>query len=110
MVRIPKRRLARTRRQSPRFVMKEGDKQATAIESGVEFVVLAGSRARKSGAPSWMSYRGRRDAPLASGKLADSDHPETDDEIVRLFGATSTDTVVVRGRWVYQAPSFMTSS
>jgi hypothetical protein len=27
---------------------------------------------------------------------------ETDDELVRHFGATSTDTVVVRGRWVYQ--------
>lgn len=28
---------------------------------------------------------------------------ETDDEIVRIFGATSTDTVVVRGRWLYKA-------
>ena len=28
---------------------------------------------------------------------------ETDDELVRQFGATSTDTVVVRGRWVYQS-------
>lgn len=27
---------------------------------------------------------------------------ETDDELVRQFGATSTDTVVVRGRWAYQ--------
>src|SRR5438477_497574 len=27
---------------------------------------------------------------------------ETDDELVRQFGATSTDTVVVGGRWVYQ--------
>ncbi len=26
----------------------------------------------------------------------------TDDELVRQFGATSTDTVVVRGHWVYQ--------
>lgn len=31
---------------------------------------------------------------------------ETDDEIVRLFGATSTDSVVVRGRWVYQSTVF----
>ena len=28
---------------------------------------------------------------------------ETDDEVVRLFGAASTDTVVVRGRWLYQS-------
>ena len=28
---------------------------------------------------------------------------ETDDELVRLFGATSTDTVAVRGRWLYQS-------
>lgn len=28
---------------------------------------------------------------------------ETDDEIVQLFGAASTDTVVVRGRWLYQS-------
>src|ERR1700687_2920187 len=27
----------------------------------------------------------------------------TDDELVQLFSATSTDTVVVRGRWVYQS-------
>ncbi|HJT30519.1 MAG TPA: hypothetical protein VJ783_00525 [Pirellulales bacterium] len=31
---------------------------------------------------------------------------ETDDEIVRLFGATSTDSVLVRGRWVYQSTVF----
>jgi hypothetical protein len=28
---------------------------------------------------------------------------QTDDELVRLFGATSTDTVSVRGRWLYQS-------
>src|SRR5213593_1369453 len=28
---------------------------------------------------------------------------ETDDELVQLFGATSTDTVTVRGRWLYQS-------
>src|SRR5205809_3075256 len=28
---------------------------------------------------------------------------ETDDELVQLFGATSTDTVVVHGRWLYQS-------
>jgi hypothetical protein len=28
---------------------------------------------------------------------------QTDDDFVRQFGATSTDTVVVRGHWVYQS-------
>ena len=28
---------------------------------------------------------------------------QTDDELVQGFGATSTDTIVVRGRWVYQS-------
>src|SRR5438105_3647484 len=28
---------------------------------------------------------------------------QTDDELVQLFGATSTDTVVVHGRWLYQS-------
>src|SRR5580704_12845589 len=28
---------------------------------------------------------------------------QTDDELVQLFGATSTDTVVVRGRWLYKS-------
>ncbi len=27
---------------------------------------------------------------------------QTDDELVRQFGATSTDTIVVRGHWFYQ--------
>lgn len=31
---------------------------------------------------------------------------ETDDELVRRFGATSTDTVVVKGKWVYQSMVF----
>jgi hypothetical protein len=28
---------------------------------------------------------------------------QTDEELVQRFGATSTDTVVVRGRWLYQS-------
>jgi hypothetical protein len=28
---------------------------------------------------------------------------QTDDELVRLFGAVSTDTVTVRGRWMYRS-------
>ena len=30
----------------------------------------------------------------------------TDDELVCAFGATSTDTVVVRGQWMYQSTRF----
>jgi hypothetical protein len=30
----------------------------------------------------------------------------TDEELVSRFGATSTDTVVVRGRWMYQSTLF----
>jgi hypothetical protein len=28
---------------------------------------------------------------------------QTDDDLVQLFGATSTDTIVVHGRWLYQS-------
>ena len=28
---------------------------------------------------------------------------ETDDELVRRFGASSTDTVTVRGQWLYRS-------
>jgi hypothetical protein len=28
---------------------------------------------------------------------------QTDDDLVQRFGASSTDTVVVRGRWLYQS-------
>ncbi len=59
-----------------RFVMKEGDKQAFAVEVGGEFVVLAGSPARKEAYKNWKGYRGQRDALVDAGKLVDSDDPE----------------------------------
>ena|SRR5436189_2204682 len=31
---------------------------------------------------------------------------QTDDELVHQFGATSTDTVTVRGRWLYQGTQY----
>jgi hypothetical protein len=34
---------------------------------------------------------------------------QTDDELVRQFGATSTDTVVVRGHWYIKVPFTRTS-
>ncbi len=30
----------------------------------------------------------------------------TDDELVGLFGATSTETVVIRGQWKYQSTKY----
>jgi hypothetical protein len=35
--------------------------------------------------------------------VEDQKYLETDDELVAAFGATSTDTVVVRGHWLYQS-------
>jgi hypothetical protein len=31
---------------------------------------------------------------------------QTDDELVERFGATSSDTVVVRGQWLYESTKF----
>ena len=31
---------------------------------------------------------------------------ETDDQLVQQFGATSTDTVVVRGQWMYESTKY----
>jgi hypothetical protein len=60
---------------TPRFVMKEGDRFAHAVEIAGEFVVLAGSPARKQGVQSWMSYRGLREELVATGKLIESGDP-----------------------------------
>lgn len=35
--------------------------------------------------------------------VEDQKFVETDDELITVFGATSTDTVVVRGQWLYQS-------
>ena len=59
-----------------RFVMKEGGKLAYAIEANGEFVVLAGSPARKQPShETWTTYRGQRDDLLAAGKLIETDDP-----------------------------------
>ena len=59
-----------------RFYMKEGDRQAFAVEADGEFVVLAGSPARKQGHSNWISYRSQRDALVKEGKLVESDQPD----------------------------------
>jgi hypothetical protein len=58
--------------QSPRFEMTDVGTNAHAAEIGAEFVVFAGSTARKNGPPSWQSYKPLRDALVAEGKLVDS--------------------------------------
>jgi hypothetical protein len=35
--------------------------------------------------------------------VEDEKYLATDDELVAIFGATSTDTVIVRGHWLYQS-------
>jgi hypothetical protein len=35
--------------------------------------------------------------------VEDEKYLATDDELVAAFGATSTDTVIVRGHWLYQS-------
>lgn len=61
---------------SVRFLMKEADKQAVAAEIGDEFVVLAGSPARKQPSQNWMSYRDLRNGLIETGKLADQGDPD----------------------------------
>jgi hypothetical protein len=38
--------------------------------------------------------------------IEDEKFVETDDELVQAFGATSTDSVIVRGHWVYQSTRY----
>ena len=38
--------------------------------------------------------------------IEDEKFVETDDELVQVFGATSTDSVIVRGHWVYQSTRY----
>jgi hypothetical protein len=38
--------------------------------------------------------------------VEDEKFVETDDELVSVFGATSTDSVVVRGHWLYESTRY----
>lgn len=41
------------------------------------------------------------------GRSIEAEHfVATDDDLVRLFGSLSTETVVVRGKWTYQSTIF----
>jgi hypothetical protein len=61
---------------SARFYMREGDSKALAVEVDGEFVVLAGSPARKESNPNWTSYKKQRDALVVEGKLQPSQDPQ----------------------------------
>jgi len=54
---------------SPVFELKQVGVVATAQEIDGQFVVFAGSTARKKGVPSWKSYRSLRDKVVADGSL-----------------------------------------
>jgi hypothetical protein len=61
---------------STRFYMREGEGKALAVEVDGEFVVLAGSPARKDGNPNWTSYKKQRDALVVEGKLQLGQDPQ----------------------------------
>ena len=82
------------------FELKTTFLKASAVERGDEFVVLAGSHARKDGVPSWPAgTRALRDALLADGLLT----PSENDALYRFtedtgFSSPSAAASVVTGR------------
>jgi hypothetical protein len=82
------------------FELKTTFLKAAAVERGDEFVVLAGSYARKDGVPSWPAgTRALRDALLADGLLA----PSENEALYRFtedagFSSPSAAASVVTGR------------
>ena len=61
--------------ESPVFELSKVGAVATAQEIDGQFVVFAGSTARKKGVPSWQSYKALREKLVADGSLVDSDDP-----------------------------------
>ena len=87
---------------SPRFVMREGEKQAFAVEMAGGFVVLDGSFVRKEGPQSWTdfpSYRALRDGLVEDGTLAQSDDPDyyVFSENISFASPSAAATVVAAG-------------
>lgn len=60
---------------SPIFVLHKVGASAKAQELDGQFVVFAGSTARRKGVPSWQSYRSLREKIVAEGSLVESDDP-----------------------------------
>jgi len=61
--------------ESPVFELRKVGAVATAQEIDGQFVVFAGSTARKMGVPSWQSYKSLREKLVADGSLVGSDDP-----------------------------------
>jgi len=57
--------------ESPVFELRKVGAVATAQEIDGQFVVFAGSTARKKGVPSWQSYKALREKLVADGSLVD---------------------------------------
>ncbi|MBM4243692.1 MAG: DUF4357 domain-containing protein [Deltaproteobacteria bacterium] len=84
---------------SPFFVLERVGVKARAREINGEFILLAGSTARKQGVPSWTSYRSLRNQLVDAGKLVEGEDPEqlvTVEDIV--FSSPSAAGAVVMGR------------
>ncbi|MEX2599859.1 MAG: GIY-YIG nuclease family protein [Dehalococcoidia bacterium] len=85
---------------SPVFEIRQVGVVATAQEIGGEFIVKAGSTARKEGAPSWTTYRGLRDQLVHAGKLRDSDDAgfyEFAEDVPFSSPSAAAATVLARG-------------
>jgi hypothetical protein len=63
--------------ESPLFVLTGPSAKAEAREIDGEFVVLKGSIARRTGAPSWTTGTSLRDQLLDEGKLVNGSAPDT---------------------------------
>lgn len=61
--------------ESPTFELHQVGVGATAQEVEGQFIVFAGSTARKLGVPSWQSYKALREKLVAEGSLADGGDP-----------------------------------
>jgi hypothetical protein len=85
---------------SPVFELKQVGVVATAQEIDGQFVVFAGSTARKKGVPSWKSYRSLRDKVVADGSLVED--PADPNRLVFAedtpFNSPSAAASVVMGR------------
>ncbi|MEW6270795.1 MAG: GIY-YIG nuclease family protein [Thermodesulfobacteriota bacterium] len=83
----------------PFFVLEQVGVKARAREVNGEFVLLAGSTARKHGVASWTSYKSLRHQLVEAGKLVDGAQP---DQLVVVedisFGSPSAAGAVVLGR------------
>ena len=84
---------------SPIFVLHKVGTHAKAQEIDGQFVLFAGSTARKKGVPSWQSYKALREKLVADMSLVEGDDPEYlvfSEDIA--FNSPSAAAAVVLGR------------